>query len=106
MQGILKLRDLRNRFRVMKRHLAYGGIFVAIVSIWIYLKTFSGSSSAEQKWIIDIFPWYSLIVFGCYCLSKLGYDLVSFNDYPEEISKLENDIKIADADLKSRGFTH
>ena len=28
-------------------------------------------------------------MFGCYCLGKLGYDLVTFNDYPKEIQKLE-----------------
>ena len=90
----------------MKRHQAYGGAVVAVVCAWMYLKMCDGKSTFEQKWLIDIFPWYSLICFGCYCLSKLGYDLFSFNDYPQEIAKLENDIRIADEDLKSRGFSH
>ena len=29
-----------------------------------------------------------------------------FNDYPQEIFKLESDIRIADEDLKNRGFSH
>lgn len=39
--------------------------------------------------VIKTIPGYLLIVFGCYCLGKLGYDLVTFNDYPHEIQKLE-----------------
>lgn len=90
----------------MKRHQAYGGALVTVVSAWLYLKMYSDKSSSEQRWLIDIFPWYSLICFGCYCLSKIGCDLLSFNDYPHEITKLETDIKVADDDLKSRGFSH
>jgi dolichyl-phosphate mannosyltransferase polypeptide 3 len=90
----------------MKRHQVYGGSLLAVIAVWIYFKITSNTSSTEQKWIIDVFPWYVLICFGCYCLSKLGYDLLTFNDYPLEIIALEKDIKMADADLKSRGFTH
>ena len=90
----------------MKRHQTYGLVLLTIVLQWTYLKLTVNQPSKELKWIIDILPWYSLICCGCYCLSKLGYDLILFNDYPLEIAKLENDIKIADADLKSRGFSH
>ena len=90
----------------MKRHQAYVGAAVVVVFAWTYLKMYDEKSSFEQKWLIDIFPWYSLICFGCYCLSKIGYDLYSFNDYPQEILKLESDIRIADEDLKNRGFSH
>lgn len=62
------------------------------------------SNTGNAKWFIDIAPWYSLILFGCYCLTKLGIDLLTFNDYPEEIFNLEKDIKIAEIDLKKRGY--
>jgi len=39
--------------------------------------------------IIDSLPCYLLMVFGCYCLGKLGVDLILFNDYPLEVKKLE-----------------
>ena len=39
--------------------------------------------------IIKALPCYLLIIFGCFCLGKLGYDLISFNDLPNEIHKLE-----------------
>lgn len=40
-------------------------------------------------WFISILPWYALMTFGSICLGKLGIDLILFNDYPEEIKKLE-----------------
>ena len=43
----------------------------------------------KLDWILAVWPWYTLMVFGCYCLYRLGKDIVSFNDYPEEIKKLE-----------------
>ena len=39
--------------------------------------------------IIKALPCYLLIIFGCFCLGKLGYDLISFNDLPSEVHKLE-----------------
>lgn len=89
----------------MKRHQSYGLIIASVAFLWLYLKVFGrGESYTEANWIIDVAPWYSLVCFGCYCLTKIGLDLLTFNDYPEEINKLEEDIKIADADLKKRGF--
>jgi hypothetical protein len=42
----------------------------------------------KLRWFINVLPWYSLICFGCYCLSKLGMDIFSFNDCPSEIQKM------------------
>jgi dolichol-phosphate mannosyltransferase subunit 3 len=89
----------------MKRHQAYGASAVVLISVWVYLKFFYQKSSATGEWLVDVAPFYILICFGCYCLSKLGTDLYTFNDYPDEIFKLEHDIKVADDDLKKRGFS-
>jgi len=51
-----------------------------------------------------LFPWYLLVSLGCYCLFRLGKDLLSFRNCPEEVKKLEDDIVIARADLKKRGL--
>ncbi len=81
------------------------------MSIWISIKGLIekldnlSEENMKIRWIINIIPWYSLICFGCYCLMKIGFDLLTFNDYPLEIGKLEKDIKIAENDLKNRGFT-
>lgn len=91
----------------MKRHQIYGSTCFFAVILWLYLKISRQNSTSEiEKWLIDVTPWYLLIIFGCYCLTKLGLDLCTFRDYPEEISRLENDIKVADDDLRSRGFMH
>ncbi len=38
--------------------------------------------------VLEILPLYFLILFGCYCLGKLGYDLLVFRDDPQEIDVL------------------
>lgn len=38
--------------------------------------------------VIEILPLYSIMIFGCYCLAKLGYDLLVFRDDPSEIDAL------------------
>ena len=97
----------------MKRYQVYGTAFVVLVGAWLRMKIsnmMAGSSSGEEMrqqpwvWIVDVMPWYSLICFGCYCLTKLGFDLLTFNDYPDEIRRLEHDIRAAETDLKRRGF--
>lgn len=89
----------------MKRHQTYGIVIASVAFLWLYLKIFGQDASyTEKNWLIDVAPSYSLMCFGCYCLTKIGWDLLTFNDYPEEISKLEEDIRIADEDLKKRGF--
>ena len=55
----------------------------------------------EVLWVL---PWYALVLFGCYTFMRVGIDLLSFNDYPEEIKALEEDIRKAKHDLKVRGF--
>ncbi len=53
---------------------------------------------------VDFLPWFFLILFAAGCLSKLGLDMIVFNDYPKEIALRAEDIKEARADLKMRGF--
>jgi hypothetical protein len=67
----------------------YASVLLFVVTVWSALKYNSSFYSVPTVWFIDVFPWYMLIIFGCFCLAKLGYDLLSFNDYPLEIKKLE-----------------
>ena len=68
-------------------------ILIALTVIWVGLKFMSASAAspftAYQEWIIDVAPWLSLMTFGSYCLAKIGMDLLMFNDYPQEIKRLE-----------------
>lgn len=38
---------------------------------------------------VPAMPLYLLVVLGCYCLARLGSDLLAFRDDPAEIAKLE-----------------
>eukprot|EP01038_Epipyxis_sp_PR26KG_P004532 gene4532-6398_t len=94
----------------MKRSTQLGFIYSFIVisyilvRIWTDYVSFPTDDYDFLQWIIHIIPWYSLMIFGSYCLGKLGYDLMVFNDYPDEIKKLELDIIRAKQDLLTRGF--
>ena len=76
----------------MKRAQYYAAAIVTVALSWLYLMINRTSDNlsldSRQQWIITVFPWLLLMTFGCYCLFKLGYDLLTFNDYPKEIGKL------------------
>lgn len=90
----------------MKRYQVYGAALLAVVGTWTRFKIVyhDAPTDSKEKWVVDVIPWYFLICFGCYCLTKLGWDLLTFNDYPKEIGRLEEDINAAEVDLKRRGF--
>lgn len=77
------------------------------IAAWVGLLTLLRQGVLKQDYlsrIIYALPWLWLVSLGCYCLGKLGIDLLTFNDYPHEIKALEADIDAARADLASRGF--
>ena len=73
----------------MKRSVTYALVAVISIAAWIYMKATKDAHSSLINWFTDVSPWYALMTFGSYCLAKLGYDLLTFNDYPKEIKKLE-----------------
>lgn len=89
----------------MKRHLVFGILLAALFSLWVGLKFSAKKLPTAANWFVDICPFYAIILFGVYCLARLGTDLVAFNDYPEEVRKLGEDIRMAKEDLKKRGFS-
>ena len=73
----------------MKRYHAYVGILLIACAIWLTsMINIDSINSDNHKWIIKVAPLYFIMLFGTYCLSKLGFDLVTFNDYPKEIQSL------------------
>ncbi len=73
----------------MKRRTLYAAVLFAIAAVWIGLKLkFSGHENDKIVFLINVFPWFLLMTFGSYCVTKLGYDMLTFNDYPEEIKVL------------------
>lgn len=76
----------------MKRRTLYAAVLFALFAIWVGLKLkFKDFGDENVKFIINVFPWFLLMSFGSYCVTKLGWDMMTFNDYPEEIGVL-NDV--------------
>ena len=93
---------------MVKRVTVYASCLVLLVSVWVGLLGLMERNVIDKDtWgrMVYVLPWFALVTLGCYCLGKLGIDLLTFNDCPHEISLLEADIAAAEADLKARGFT-
>ena len=58
-----------------------------LLSLWI-LSSYLIETPYISR-IIFTFPWLSLISFGSFCLARIGWDLLTFNDFPEEVKVLE-----------------
>lgn len=87
----------------MKRHQQYFLVLVVLVTIYVTLwrslhddvyrpqiLQFLGledniSNGDKIKFVVRALPWHGLISIGCYCLFRLGRDLLSYRDRPEEI---------------------
>ena len=104
----------------MKRHQQYLLLLVVLVVVYVYVyhAVTTTPQSALMMYLqhhlhvqpslalfwVQAFPFYLLISLGCYCLWKLGVDLLMFKDCPEDIPKLAKEIEQVREDLKRRGF--
>lgn len=90
----------------MRRSTVYASGLALSVAVWVGLLALlhHGVLRPDLSRIINTLPWFWLMSLGCYCLGKLGMDLLTFNDFPHEIKALEADIAAAREDLASRGF--
>ena len=102
----------------MKRHQVYFVVLFVFIALYCtlyysmltypelsqFVQSQYGLSYAQAMFWIQVAPWYALICFGCYCLTKLGIDLLTFRDCPQEIPKLAKEIEQAREDLKRRGY--
>ena len=73
----------------MKRYQSYFLFLSLLVLMWSILMAFRHHTTDALRTTIITMPWYFLICLGCYCLAKLGLDIYFFNDFPQEIPKLE-----------------
>jgi len=92
----------------MKRAQVYFGSLVGVLCIWLGLQLQRAALVAEYSplaiRVLDAFPLLAVGVFGILCCARLGLDLATFNNYPQEIPKLEKDIVAARTDLQQRGY--
>lgn len=56
------------------------------------MKTTFTDLSEDKQLIVDTFPYMILIAIGTNILYKLGYDIFTFNDMPQEIPKLAEEV--------------
>jgi Dolichol-phosphate mannosyltransferase subunit 3 (DPM3) len=86
----------------MKRAAIYGAALVLLAGLWLGL----WAAAAQSKWVgvVSLIPVWAVILFGFGCATKLVWELLTFNNCPNEIAALEKDIAEAKQDLKKRGF--
>ena len=62
---------------------------VSVVILYSLVLLLVGYLLPEHLALLLISPFYLLIALGCYCLGKLGVDLLAFHDCSAETPKLE-----------------
>jgi hypothetical protein len=74
---------------MVKKHQKAAGVAITLIAVWFALQYKKAEFASEIiRWYIDVSPLFLVMTFGSYCLFKLGYDLLTFNNYPDEIEKL------------------
>jgi dolichyl-phosphate mannosyltransferase polypeptide 3 len=58
----------------------------------------------QYRSILFSLPFYLLILFGCYSLAAIGYNLLIFRECPDAMKELESNIQQARNNLRSYGF--
>ncbi|CAM9447113.1 unnamed protein product [Pylaiella littoralis] len=64
----------------------------------------TGECGTPMREVVEPFPMYCLMAFGCYALAKIGLGLIAFKDCSEDAALLDKDIQDARYDLARRGF--
>ncbi|KAK0644205.1 dolichol-phosphate mannosyltransferase subunit 3 [Cercophora newfieldiana] len=59
--------------------------------------------AAIQQDIVPILPFWFLVSFGAWLLFRLGWGMFTFRDTPDAYAELMDEIKLAKADLRSKG---
>ncbi|KAK4133705.1 dolichol-phosphate mannosyltransferase subunit 3 [Trichocladium antarcticum] len=61
--------------------------------------------AAIQQDIVPVLPFWFLVSFGAWLLFRLGWGMFTFRDTPDAYAELMEEIKIAQADLRTKGVT-
>ncbi|RYH27775.1 hypothetical protein EON65_13255 [archaeon] len=64
--------------------------FYAVAYVYVfYLITNGDKWLTSLRWVVATFPFTCLVAFGAYLLGRLGIDLITYKDYPNERLKLD-----------------
>lgn len=69
-----------------------------VLSMYLFI-IFNSQVVGKLDQISIAMPSCAAVYFGCYCLMKLGRDLITFMDYPKELENLNVEIHDAKRDL-------
>ncbi|GAQ86858.1 dolichyl-phosphate mannosyltransferase polypeptide 3 [Klebsormidium nitens] len=87
----------------MRRVWTWLGWGSAIAALWV--AALQADLSEAQRGVIQALPIWALVVFGCYSLSVVGYEIMFFPACPDEAEKLQKDIRVATAYLNKHGIS-
>jgi len=74
---------------MVKKYQKAATVAFTAFGLWAALEYKKAEFESEiVRFYIDVAPLFFIMMFGCYCLFKLGYDLLTFNNFPDEIGKL------------------
>ncbi|KAK0709305.1 dolichol-phosphate mannosyltransferase subunit 3 [Lasiosphaeria miniovina] len=84
------------------RHTISVALFVSSLYLSLYLELLP-LPPVIQKDIIPVLPFWALVSLGAWLLFRLGWGMLTFRDTPEAYAELMEEIKLAKADLRTKG---
>ncbi|KJE97668.1 hypothetical protein CAOG_07775 [Capsaspora owczarzaki ATCC 30864] len=83
-------------------------VFGFVSAVWtvflLNLQPAALKPSPAVSQIIPALPFVALVAFCAYSLMAIGYRLATFNDCNEASQELQQEVKLARADLSAKGF--
>ncbi|KAI5917821.1 dolichol-phosphate mannosyltransferase subunit 3 [Camillea tinctor] len=78
------------------------GLLVTSLYLALYLQLIPLPELVQTE-IVPVLPFWALVSFGAYLLSRLGWNIMTFNDVPEAHKELMAEIELAKTDLRTLG---
>ncbi|KAK3375834.1 dolichol-phosphate mannosyltransferase subunit 3 [Lasiosphaeria ovina] len=84
------------------RHTISVALLVSSLYLSLYLELLP-LPPVIQKDIVPVLPFWALVSLGAWLLFRLGWGMLTFRDTPEAYAELMEEIKLAKADLRTKG---
>ncbi|KAI2466303.1 dolichol-phosphate mannosyltransferase subunit 3 [Annulohypoxylon bovei var. microspora] len=78
------------------------GLLVTSLYLSLYLQLVPLPEIVQTE-IVPVLPFWALVTFGAYLLSRLGWNVMTFHDVPEAHKELTAEIELAKIDLRRLG---
>ncbi|KAK4099456.1 dolichol-phosphate mannosyltransferase subunit 3 [Parathielavia hyrcaniae] len=77
-------------------------LLVSSLYLCLYLELLPLPPAVQQD-IVPVLPFWFLVSFGAWLLFRLGWGMLTFRDTPDAYAELMEEIKMAKADLRTKG---